>query len=709
MARRSTIGAAALMALALLATSGGVSAQEGFALEDSSVTPARGPMLNAPGPAATPVAAVAPAARAGSSPAPATAAEIARLREGILAADSRNWDGVRTARSLSGDPLVKRLLQWRLASDPDAPASFDELRTALDQLQGWPGRTTIRRRAEQAIFDSSLSPAQRAAWLNDGGPVSGDGKVALAQALKALGRRDEAASVIRDAWRVNTITPRAESIALSSLADLLGSSDHAARVDWALWRDDRGTANRLMARLGPEDRAVARARIVLQTRPRKGLQAAVDVVPANRRDDPGFLYDRTRYYRVTNRPELAMPIAARIDISKSAQVAHEPLFKERRRYVPRALREGQRTTAYNLVNNHGVERGVEAFAEAEWLAGWLALRFTRDAAAAERHFVVMDDGVSTPISKARAAYWRAMASKAQGKSADADAFLTEAARYNFTYYGLIAASTKGSAMLSFGGKAPIAPETRAAFESKEVVRALRLVALAGDERDFEAFAYFLDDQLESAAEHEMLSQIAREQAYTRIAVRSAKSGMRRGILAPDAAYPLLDLPADARKPGRPEPALILAIARQESEFDPRAISSAGARGLMQIMPGTARAIASKEGLPYQPGWLIDDPSYNITLGAAILQDLLTDWNGSYVLTAASYNAGPGRAREWIGDWGDPRAANADVIDWIELIPFSETRNYVQRIIENVQVYRHRLAGAPVPVRIDQDLKRGAQR
>ena len=170
---------------------------------------------------------------------------------------------------------------------------------------------------------------------------------------------------------------------------------------------------------------------------------------------------------------------------------------------------------------------------------------------------------------------------------------------------------------------------------------------------------------------------------------------------------MLDLPADARKPGRPEPALILAITRQESEFDPRAHSSAGARGLMQIMPATARITARTEGLPYQPNWLVDDPSYNVTLGAAYLQHLLESWNGSYVLTIASYNAGPGRPREWIGDWGDPRASNADVVDWVELIPFSETRNYVQRVLENVQVYRHRIAGAPVPLRIEQDLRRGA--
>jgi soluble lytic murein transglycosylase len=710
MARRSIRGAAAALAIVLLAAGSGVRAQEGMVPPDEPAEDAPAhETVSEPGAPQVPLLQSASVAAPVGPPPVVAGGEIARLREGILAAQVRNWDGVRNARAMARDPLVKRILQWRIASDMDAPASFEELRTALDQLPGWPGRETMRRRAEQSIFDASLSPAERVAWLRAGGPLSGDGKVALAQALKIQGRRDEAVAVLRDAWRVNSITPRAEALALSDMSDMLRSSDHAARVDWALWRDDRGLANRLVPRLGPEDATVARARIVLQTRPRKGLQAAVDRVPASRRDDAGFLYDRVRYYRVTNRPELALPIAARIDPTATPAVAKEPLFKERRRYVPRALREGNRTQAYNLVKDHGVASGGgETFAEAEWLAGWLALRFTRDAAAADRHFAQMDAGVSTPISKARAAYWRAMATKTLGKTAEADAFLAESAKYNFTYYGLLAATKANrDAQLSLGERIAIAPAERAAFESKEVVRALRLVGQASDEKDFESFAYYLDDQLQTPAEHEMLSQIAREQAYTRIAVRSAKAGIRRGIMAPDAAYPLLDLPPDARKPGRPEPALILAITRQESEFDPRAVSRARAYGLMQLIDATARATARQEGLPYQRAWLLDDPSYNITLGAAHLQQLLEEWNGSYVLTIASYNAGPGRPREWIGDWGDPRSRGVDVVDWVELIPFSETRNYVQRVIENVQIYRHRLAGAPVPVRIEQDLRRGA--
>lgn len=718
MARIGMKGVAGAFAATLLLAGSAVSAQEGSVTPFGapSATPASVPAPMAAPPQAPPVP-ILPSAPppANTSVIPAggvatplpPAAEISRLRAGIAAADASDWVGLRTARAGASDPLVRKILQWRLASDQSAPASFDEIKTALDQLTNWPGRETMRRRAEQQIFDSTLTFNQRVTWLQASGPLSGDGKIALAQAMKALGQTAQANAIVRQAWRENILTPRAESIALIEFSPTLTSADHQARVDWALWRDDRASATRLMSRLGAEDRAVAQARIALQTRPRKGLQTAVDRVPASRSDDAGLLYDRVRYIRRDGRPEDAMPIAARISPSTAPMAGREALFKERRLYVPRALKSGNRARAYALVADHGLTSG-ESFADAEWLAGWLALRFTREPATADRHFARLDANVSAPVSKARALYWRAMSEKALNQDDAAQIALAEAAKLNFTYYGQIAASKLDrAAVLTFGERSLVTPAARAEFESREVVRALKLMADVGDQRDFESIAFYLDDQLSTPLEHEMLALIARERAYTRTAVRSAKAGIRRGIIAPDAAYPLLDLPADARKPGRPEPALILAITRQESEFDPRARSSVGASGLMQLMPATARITARTEGLPYQPSWLMDDPSYNVTLGAAYLQHLLEQWNGSYVLTIASYNAGPGRPREWIGDWGDPRSSSTDVIDWVELIPFNETRNYVQRVMENVQVYRHRIAGTPVPLRIEQDLKRGA--
>lgn len=634
-------------------------------------------------------------------------ADMQRLREGVAAASAGRWDQAKSSRNGANDPLVQRILTWRILSDRDSPTSFDELDQGLTQLQNWPGRETMRRKAEQSIIDSSLTPAERVAWLKQSGPITGDGRLYLAMALQQTGDRQEATRLAREAWREAILTPRAEGLARQSFSSALTGADHAARVDRLLWREDRASAQRLLPLLSSDQRRLAEARIALQRPPRRGLQRIVEAVPASLTDEPGLLYDRARYIRRDGRPEDAVPVANRLARSEVPAFARDSVFNLMRTFVPAALRAGDGRRAYALVSKHGMTSG-EAFAEAEWLSGWLALRYLRDANLAETHFARLSSGVSAPVSRARADYWRAQALRAAGKEDEAATALAQAAALRFTYYGqLAAARSSPDARLSLGDAAPPSAEAVSAFYERELVRALRLVAEVGDQQDFESIAFYLDDVLTTPAEHDLLAQIARDNAYWRTAVRSAKSGIRRGIVAPTSAFPLIQLPSGATQPGRPEPALVLSIIRQESEFDPRARSSADARGLMQLLPRTARMTASREGLPFQVSWLMDDPAYNMTLGSAFLETLLREWNGSYVLTIASYNAGPGRAREWIEDWGDPRRSDADVVDWVELIPFSETRNYVQRVLENVQVYRHRLAGQPTPIQIEQDLRRGS--
>jgi soluble lytic murein transglycosylase len=236
------------------------------------------------------------------------------------------------------------------------------------------------------------------------------------------------------------------------------------------------------------------------------------------------------------------------------------------------------------------------------------------------------------------------------------------------------------------------------------VRAAILLAETGRLASFERFSFALDDMMDTAAEHQMLFDIAAGYLEMRAAVRGAKAGLGRGLVAPDAVFPVMSLPPSPRT-GSAEPALVLALSRQESEFNPRAISGADARGLMQMVPRYAQAEARMVGLPFRSSWLTDDPQYNLRLGRGFLDDLVDDFGGSYVLAAAAYNAGPSRARQWIKDFGDPRGG-VDPIDWIESIPFAETRNYVQRVLENTQVYRARLANGPVDITLLKDLKRG---
>lgn len=658
----------------------------------------------APGPAA---AVAQEAAPLGPPPALPSAVERMRVRDGLAAAASGDWAGLAQLRDGASDPLVRRMLQWRWAASTDAPLYFSDIARALNELERWPGRNVMRTRAEQAIYDSTLSASERVAFLrSEGGPQTGDGRIALAIALKETGQRGEASEIARAAWRESALTSTAEDRALAEFSSVFTSEDHAARVDGLLWRDQRSAAQRLLPRLNGADRAVANARIAMQTRQRRGLQAAVDGVPASRADHPGFLFDRTQYRRRTGNPQDALPLAVQIDAREAPLAARDEIFRERRLYVPRALRAGDARTAYRLVTNHGLTSG-ESFADAEWLAGWLSLRFLNEPQRAAEHFAHLSENVSAPVSRSRALYWRAEAARALRQNSEAEALYNQAAAYSFTYYGQLAATRGGrEATLALAPTAQVTDAARNRFEHRELVRALRVMAEVGAQRDFESIAFYLDDTLDDPMELELLSQMAREQSYHRTALRSAKAGLFRNVVAANAAYPLIELPQRVHSAGRPEPALVLAIIRQESEFDIGAISSANARGLMQLIPSTAQAQARREGLTFQRGALTTDPQYNMTLGSAHLADLVDDFGGSYVLAIAAYNAGSTNVRNWIAEWGDPRSSSVDTVDWIEQIPFSETRNYVQRVTENLQVYRHRLAGAPTPITLERDLNRG---
>lgn len=632
-------------------------------------------------------------------------AERMRLRDGLAAAGQGDWIGLANLRDGASDPLVRRMLQWRYATANEAPLSFSEISRALDELQGWPGRGAMRARAERAILDSSLSARERIEFLRrDNGPLTGDGRIALAIALKQTGERVEAQSLARTAWREDELSSNAENQALQEFD--FDSDDYRARVDALLWRNRRGEAQRWLSRLSAADRAVANARIALQARQRRGLQAMVDAVPGSHADDVGFVFDRGQYRRRMGAPEDALPLMAELDARMAPMAARAEIFTERRLYVSRALRNGNYRQAYALVSNHGLTSG-EAFADAEWMSGWVSLRFLNDPARAAEHFAHLSENVSSPVSLSRALYWRAQAERARGRNSEADDLLMQASRFNFTFYGQLAADQSGhNDVIAFADTTRVSDEARTRFHNRELVRALRLMAEVGAQRDFESIAFYLDDTLDDPMELELLSTMARDQGYNRTALRSAKAGLFRGVVASNAAYPTMTLPDVVRSSGRPEAALVHAIIRQESEFDPNAISSANARGLMQLIPSTARLQANRVGLTYERAALTNDPTYNVILGSSHLADLVDDFGGSYVLAIASYNAGAGNANRWIEDWGDPRSPSVDVIDWIELIPFSETRNYVQRVMENLQVYRHRLSGAPTPIRLEEDLRRG---
>ncbi|MCI4644842.1 MAG: lytic transglycosylase domain-containing protein [Hyphomonadaceae bacterium] len=627
-------------------------------------------------------------------------AEILHLA--LDAASDGDWLYVRRLQGQARADIVRDMILWRRAASGAPDLTFQELANALDQLADWPRTTQMRARAEEIIRTSGLPLNQQVEWLEASGPLTGDGKVALALALHSLGERGRASEVAREAWSGNTLSQDSISLLLSRFNSVFTQEDHRARTDFLLWTRQRSEASRMMSYLTSDWRALVDARIKLQAG-RRGVDAAIEAVPAALQNHPGLLYDRAYWRRRRGMRSEAVPLLVDIDGNDVPAAGRGRLWDERNIALRNELKEADFPSAYALSAPHGMSSGAD-FAEAEWVSGWIALRHLGNAQTAQGHFETLGDNVSTPISSSRAAYWSGRALEAMGDGEAARTAYEEAAQYNYTFYGQLAAERTGARQIVFAASSAPNQADRAAFEARPLVKALRLLAEAGQAGTFRTFAYHLDDQLESEADFLLLKELGEDYLYADIGVRGAKSGLARGVIAADAAYPVVDFPL-LREP-RVERPLMLALSRQESEMNPGAISHANARGLMQFIPSTAQAEARMLGLPYRTSWLTDDPGYNMTIGGAHLDTLLGRFNGSYVMTAAAYNAGASRPTQWIEDYGDPRRGEVDPVDWVEFIPFSETRNYVQRVLENTQVYRHRVSGEAVDIRLSEDLERG---
>jgi len=624
------------------------------------------------------------------------------LREGLQAVDRSDWFEVRQAESQIRDTTARDILTWYRARR-DWRMSFDEMDRALTRLGGWPEITEIRSRAEEVMELSTLDARARVAWFeNHGGARSGAGHIIYARALESLGRDDEAMVEVRKAWHGRTLTKEMSQRTYSRYKNKLTQNDHRKRVDFLLWTRQTTAAGRMKSLLTPDWRALLDARSKLIRRAR-GVDAAVDAVSTELQSHPGLMFDRAEWRRRARLKDRVVPLLRQIDGADVPAAGRSRLWKARHPQVRVALKDSDWSLAYELAAPHGMTTGRD-FAEAEWTAGWIALRHMDNPERALQHFEALEQGVSTPISLSRAFYWKGRTLEAMNQTEDAQAAYAEAAQYRFSYYGQLAAEKAMQGTIDLSTDYTLTDEDRANFHSRSLVKAMRLFAENGWDAAFRKFAYHLDDQLTRPHDFELLAEIGREYHYADIGVRGAKAGLAKGVVAPDAAYPVVEY-ALLREP-QVERSLMLALSRQESEMNPAAISHANARGLMQFIPRTARLEARRQGLPYRTSWLTDDPGYNMTLGGAHLDTLLRQFNGSYIMTAAAYNAGASRPQRWIGEYGDPRAGEVDPVDWVEFIPFSETRNYVQRVLENTQVYRNRLSGEPEDIRLSDDLQRG---
>jgi soluble lytic murein transglycosylase len=627
---------------------------------------------------------------------PLSPGDIAAYRAAFTAVAAGHYQVAQALAATGHVPVAAKLVTWLWLTRPDSAASFSQLTDFIAQNPTWPAQDALQRRVEESLAEIG-DDGRIIAWFKTREPLTAQGQLRLAEALLHTGQTQEGTTRLRRAWLAGNFGQHEETEILKNYREFLRPEDHQARLDRLLWDEDRAAAKRMEPRVPEAYRALAEARMALFTFA-PGVEGLVARVPAALRNDPGLAYDRVRWRRLKGLDDQAQEILA--GVPADAPNA-DRWWVERQYQARRMLGNGDISAAYRIAAAHG-DVDTRNMIDAEWLAGWIALRFLQERHLALTHFARIYGAVQTPVSRARGAYWAGRAAEALGDKAGAEHWYTSAADYSTTYYGQLAALRLGrSGALSLPPEPQPTPDDTATFKTQELVQAAHLLGSVGLDEKVRSFILRLNDLSRTPVSHRLVADLAERIGRIDLGVTSAKRSARNGVILVDRAFPMFQLPA---YPGAPELPLVLAVSRQESEFNPQAVSNAGARGLMQLMPSTAKMVAKSMHVTYRPAMLTGDPAYSTLLGGRYLRNLLDNFGGSYVLALAAYNAGDVRVRKWMQDWGDPRRPEVDVIDWIELIPFAETRNYVQRVFEGLQVYRQRLnPQALVLSALDDDL------
>ncbi|WP_157961967.1 lytic transglycosylase domain-containing protein [Acuticoccus kandeliae] len=685
----------------------------------AAVNPADGAFAAAEA-AVTPTAAVpeSPAAPAPVAPAPAMIAghnraaavktdEAAFTRYGrqssslagaldALKAD-RYEEAIKRRNGLS-DPLDRKIVDYFLVRSPSHTVTSAMVADFALRAPDWMDIESVRARSEEALSRERPGPDAVIRSMK-GAAQSPAGVRLLANAMLAKGDKARARALVIEIWRTRAMGESLQMSFAQDFGSFLTVDDHLDRIDRLVGLHRFSEARALKARLGTGPRVYVDARIAV-AEGAGNAKSLLGQVPSDLRRRPGYRLAEVEQLRRQD----AFDKAARLieSVPRRDIVDGDDWWVETR-IIARSLAErGDQREAYKLTAL-GFAKGAEERADEAFHAGWFAMKLN-DGRAADRHFATLEQIATTPISLSRAGYWRGRAAKLRRDDGAARQHFNAAARYGFTYYGQLSRNELGLSGTGVG-RAPTPSATdRTAIRNNEMAEAVTRLMAAGHEHRIYPLLDQLSETVPTAGQLVLTAELARKAGYPHLALMVAKEGQRRGLDVGHLAFPTSEIPRDAKIPSGLDRALVYSIARQESLFNAGAVSPVGARGLMQVMPNTASMLAREMGLPHSVSRLTTDPGYNASLGAAYLHKRLSQYNGSYILTFAAYNAGASRVAEWIERFGDPRDPRVDPIAWVEQIPYPETRNYVQRVMENIQVYREALGTGRLAIEVD--LQRG---
>ena len=592
----------------------------------------------------------------------------------------------------SNNALTKKVVEWIYLRRSPKQAGYNRLMAFVYANPSWPHVSKLRSNAERRLLWGNASAQTLAQYFARNKPKSSAGHAALAKLELSRGNKKAARKSLLRAWHNPKLGNTTKSAILRQLRGLLSRADHERRL-WILIHDQK--TNEAIATAGLISSGHVKAARAAQAliRRRKNALGQLKRVPSSLRGKLALKYALARYYRKTKRPVSALNMLASVSAKTSGTYDQAAWWVERRLIIRELIDRANKkhwSRLYQQATRHGFARGKH-FEEGQFLSGWVALRKLGNAKNAVRHFTRMASGAKSRTQKSRGDYWAARAYLVLGNKAKADTHFRRAARTPTLFYAQLAREALGN------GRARIRLDsghhdaaTKSQMARHELLRAVALLHRSGGRREVGAFIWPIARILKSKSQASAAASLMHSRGGPHLSLRLAKAAGAFGFDIDNWGYPLRAMPK-IKRIGKPvETSVIFAISRQESEFNATAKSHAGARGLMQLMPGTAKMVAKKYKLRHSTGKLTSRPAYNAMLGTALLGDLIHQFNGSYVLTFVGYNAGPGRSRQWIRKFGDPRGGRTDPIDWIESIPFTETRKYVQKVMQNVHIYRSQL-------------------
>ena len=598
----------------------------------------------------------------------------------------KRWNSAMKEVRKSRSKLLKDLVTWMYLKEPSNNLTFQDYKKFIDKNPEWPRINRLRYLAEHKINFKNVKPKEVFKFFEKKEPLSGYGKIKLGEAFLTRGNTKKAHDLIAEGFKTANLSSIEHRYLNKKFRNLLTKEDYIERAKYLAWEQDFYELRRTLRYLPSGYKELYFARFALMTRS-YGVDSAIAKVPAQFKNDIGLQFDRAKWRRKRGRYDSALEIINNLPQDPKLLVKPDLWFKEKFIIARSRINKKRFAEAYGLLINHGVLDSGN-LAEAEWHAGWLALRFLNKPEAAVQHFKTMHEGVNYPISKSRAAYWVGKAYEQLGKDQNAKDWYKKSSVFNTTFYGQLASAKINKNDFKVKNSYTFSEEDYKKLLKTDLARAVILLSELDMTQKGKDILRHLGSEERSIKEQVLAGKLSQQVGRLDFAIQIAKQTSYQNKNLLELNYPIIETPKVVSKRTILPQEVILSLIRQESEFDRDANSWVGAKGLMQIMPATGRLVSKQAGLRYSRSRLIEDEFFNLQLGCYYISGLNDEFNGAIYMAFAGYNAGPHRVRRWVKRFGDPRKGEIDPIDWIELIPFTETRNYVQRVIENIQVYKY---------------------